>query len=119
MGRAEQGEDTWGPHRCEFHVELKPMSPGEGQEKVMDEIRRHARRIPGIQFEVVTFLGDRISETITGETAPVVVNIFGDDLDVIDAKAKEVAQVLGRAGRCRRAGESPARRAAHGRALAA
>jgi len=43
---------------------------------------------------VVTFLGDRISETIAGETAPVVVSIFGDDLDVLDAKAQEVASVL-------------------------
>src|SRR5262249_1785504 len=25
IGRAEMGEDTWGPHRSEFHVELKPM----------------------------------------------------------------------------------------------
>ena len=23
VGRAEQGEDTWGPERCEFHIELK------------------------------------------------------------------------------------------------
>jgi Cu/Ag efflux pump CusA len=43
---------------------------------------------------VMTFLGDRIGETLTGETAPVVVNIFGDDLDVLDAKAREVAVAL-------------------------
>jgi Cu/Ag efflux pump CusA len=42
----------------------------------------------------MTFLGDRIGETISGETAPVVVNVFGDDLDLIDAKAAEVADVL-------------------------
>ena len=24
IGRAELGEDTWGPHQSEFHVELKP-----------------------------------------------------------------------------------------------
>ena len=24
VGRAELGEDTWGPHRSEFHVDLKP-----------------------------------------------------------------------------------------------
>ena len=28
VGRAEQGEDTWGPHKSEFHVELKPGLPG-------------------------------------------------------------------------------------------
>ena len=94
-GRAEQGEDTWEPNRCEFHVELKPNVPGKVQAKVEDDIRDILDNFPGIQSEVTTFLGDRISETISGETAPVVVNVFGDDLDVIDDKAKEIAQVLG------------------------
>ena len=94
VGRAELGEDPWGPHRSEFHVELKPM-PGEQEAKMADEIRDILKKFPGItSFEVLTFLGDRISETLTGETAPVVVNIFGEDLDLLDAKAREVAAVL-------------------------
>jgi CzcA family heavy metal efflux pump len=93
VGRAELGEDPWGPHRCEFHVELKPVS-GEQEETMADEIRAILKRFPGITFEVLTFLGDRIGETLTGETAPVVVNIFGEDLDVLDAKAQEVVKVL-------------------------
>ncbi len=92
-GRAEQGEDTWGPHRSEFHVELKPLS-GEEEEHVGPEIRATLEKIPGIQFEVMTFLGDRIAESISGETAPVVVNLFGDDLETLDAKAAEVAGLL-------------------------
>src|SRR5256714_8834280 len=71
------------------------MSGGE-EEKMSDEIRDILKKIPGIQFEVLTFLGDRIGETITGETAPVVINIFGQDLDLLDAKAQEVASVLKR-----------------------
>ncbi len=94
VGRAEQGEDTWEPNRCEFHVELIEDVPGARQAKLMDEIREILDSIPGIQSEVLTFLGDRISETITGETSPVVINIFGEDLDVIDDKARDVAQVL-------------------------
>ncbi len=93
VGRAELGEDPWGPHRSEFHVELKPLS-GHDQKQMQDDIRELLGRIPGIQYEVTTFLGDRIGETITGEIEPVVVNIFGDDLDVLDAKAQEVANVL-------------------------
>jgi CzcA family heavy metal efflux pump len=93
IGRAEQGEDPWGPHRSEFHVDLKPMS-GEEEEKMAGAIRDILGKFPGIQTEVLTFLGDRIGETITGETAPVVVNVFGDDLDMLDAKAKEVAAAL-------------------------
>jgi CzcA family heavy metal efflux pump len=93
IGRAELGEDPWGPERCEFHIELKPVS-GEVMEKMADEIRDVLKPYPGMQSEVVTFLGDRIGETISGEVAPVVVNIFGEDLDLLDAKAREVASVL-------------------------
>ncbi|HUL53026.1 MAG TPA: efflux RND transporter permease subunit [Opitutaceae bacterium] len=93
IGRAEQGEDPWGPHRSEFHVELKPLRGAE-EAGVAGEIRRVLARVPGIQFEVMTFLGDRIGESISGETAAVVVNLYGDDLDVLDAKAREAARVL-------------------------
>ena len=93
VGRAELGEDPWGPHRSEFHMDLKPM-PGREEAKMADEVRGILKQFPGIQFEVLTFLGDRIGETLTGETAPVVVNIFGEDLDVLDAKAAEVAKLL-------------------------
>jgi len=94
IGRAEQGEDTWEPNRCEFHVELKPNIPGKAQAKLMDDLRDLLDGFPGISGEVVTFLGDRISETITGESAPFVVNVYGDDLDVIDDKARDVVRVL-------------------------
>jgi CzcA family heavy metal efflux pump len=93
VGRAELGEDPWGPHRSEFHVELKPIS-GKREATMADEIRAILKKFPGIRFEVLTFLGDRIGETLTGETAPVVINIFGEDLDVLDAKAQEVVKVL-------------------------
>jgi CzcA family heavy metal efflux pump len=92
-GRAEQGEDTWGPHRCEFHVELKPIS-GVDQKVVQAEIRDVLEKFPGIQFEVLTFLGDRLGETISGESAQVVVNVFGEDLDSLDQKGKEISGLL-------------------------
>jgi len=93
VGRAELGEDTFPPSRSEFHVELKNVS-GKEQEQIADDIRALLGSFRGLQFEVLTFLGDRLSETISGETAPIVVSVFGDDLDVLDSKAKEVAGVL-------------------------
>jgi len=93
IGRAERGEDTWGPHRAEFHVELHPLDAA-GQRRAGEQIRNVLAGFPGLQSEVLTFLGDRIRETISGEAAPVVVNLFGEDLDLLDAKAREVAEVL-------------------------
>jgi CzcA family heavy metal efflux pump len=93
IGRAELGEDTWPPHKCEFHVELKPV-PSKAQAKVETQIRQILSDTPGIQSEVTTFLGDRISESISGETAAVVINLFGDDLDSLDARAQDIATAL-------------------------
>jgi Cu/Ag efflux pump CusA len=93
IGRAELGEDPWGPHRSEFHVELKAL-PSEVEAGVEDEIRATLASFPGISYEVLTFLGDRIGETISGEAASVVVSIYGDELPQIEATAGAVERVL-------------------------
>jgi CzcA family heavy metal efflux pump len=93
VGRAELGEDTWGPHRSEFHVELKPDSTVD-QGAAQDALRKILEHYPGLQSEVVTFLGDRISESLSGETAQVAVKVFGDDLDALDATGDRIVSVL-------------------------
>lgn len=95
VGRAELSEDTWGPHRSEFHIELKPDA-SVNQETAQEELRGIIGNYPGIQSEVVTFLGDRISESLSGETAQVAVKVFGDDLDTLDAVGEKIAAALGR-----------------------
>ena len=94
VGRAELGEDTWGPHRSEFHVELKPDTDVD-QSAAQDALRRIVGHYPGLQSEVLTFLGDRISESLTGETAQVAVKVFGEDLDALDATGDKIVAVLG------------------------
>jgi CzcA family heavy metal efflux pump len=92
-GRAEGAEDTLGTHDSEIEIDLKPLG-GEAQEKAEAQIRKVLTGFPGASFMLKTFLAERIEETISGFTAAVAVNIFGDNLDVLDRKAKEVAQVL-------------------------
>ena len=54
------------------------------------------RGFPAQRLHVNTFLTERIEETISGYRYAIVVNIFGNNLDVLDRKAQEVAQVLGK-----------------------
>ena len=49
---------------------------------------------PGVNFALKPFLTERIEESLSGYTASVVVNIFGNDLDLLD-DAHEVARELG------------------------
>jgi CzcA family heavy metal efflux pump len=92
-GRAEKFEDTWGTHYSETEVDLKPLS-GEEMELAETEIRKALSGFVGVNFSLNTFLTERIQETLSGYTASVAVNIFGNDLDVLDAKAQEIARVL-------------------------
>lgn len=94
VGRAEAGEDTWGPNQSEFHIELKRDTTPAEEVETQEYLRKTLEEFPGVQSEVMTFLGDRISESISGETAMVVVNAFGDDLDQLDGVAKKIATQL-------------------------
>jgi len=94
VGRAELGEDTWGPHRSEFHVELKADATVD-QAMAQQNLRNILSHYGGIQSEVVTFLGDRISESLTGDTAQVDVKVFGNDLDALDQMGDQIVSSLG------------------------
>ena len=93
IGRAESGEDTWEPNRSEFHIELKRMS-GRAEQRTQEAIRATLEHYPSFQTQVMTFLADRLSESLSGETAPVAINVFGSDLDELDGVANRIAAVL-------------------------
>ncbi|MGH6967370.1 MAG: efflux RND transporter permease subunit, partial [Phenylobacterium sp.] len=94
IGRAEGGEDTWGTERSEFHVELKPGLSGAKQDEIQAAIHKVLDSYPGLTTEVLTFLGDRIGESLSGETAALAVGVYGADLDTLDKVAGQIAAVL-------------------------
>ena len=96
IGRSEGGEGTWGPEKSEFHVELKPNLSGAKQDEVEASIHKVLDGYPGLETEVLTFLGDRIGESLTGETAALAVNIYGGDPDTLAATAEQISTELGK-----------------------
>jgi CzcA family heavy metal efflux pump len=95
VGRAELSEDTYGTQTTEFHVELKQDATIR-QDVAEDQLRDILSHYPGLQSEVVTFLGDRINDSLTGEAAQIAIKIFGDDLDALDRTANEVTHAAAR-----------------------
>jgi len=93
-GRADEVVDPAGVQLSEFEVDLQPMS-ARAQDETLARIHEGFSHFRGISTSVNTFLVERIDETISGVTAAVVINVFGDHLDVIDRKAVEIAQVIG------------------------
>lgn len=94
-GRAELGEDTFGPHYSEIHVELAELE-GEEAERFGAEIRQPLLRFPGLTFKVMPFLVERMEETLSGTTAEVVVKLHGEDLEALDRAAEVVRRLVER-----------------------
>lgn len=92
-GRAERGADTFGSHYSEYEVDLEEL-PGREQQRVLDALREILGDFPGMLYEANTFLIERVDETISGYASPVVVNIYGNDLELLDARAQQVAAVM-------------------------
>ena len=102
VGRAQNGADTFGMHYSEIEVEIGPL-PAEAQARVLDGIRQRLTTVPGkpdvapfpgVSFGVNTFLAERIEETVSGYAAEFVVEVFGNDLDLLDRDASAIAKVL-------------------------
>jgi len=94
VGRAALATDTWGTHYSEFEVDLNPLG-GDAAEEAQANVRHALSGFIGVNFSVKTFLTERIEETLSGFTGSLAVNIIGNDLDVLDSKAQEVARVVG------------------------
>jgi CzcA family heavy metal efflux pump len=92
-GRAELSEDTYGTNSSEMHVELKPDADID-QDKAEEQLRAILSHYPGLQTEVVTFLGDRISDSITGEKAQIAIKVFGDKLNTIEEVAQNITRTI-------------------------
>lgn len=94
LGRAEAGEDTWPPSQGEFHIRLKDGVGAAGEDHALAGIRKALAGTPGLHSEVTTFLGDRISESLSGETAAIAISVQGSSLDELDRLAAQVAAIV-------------------------
>jgi Cu/Ag efflux pump CusA len=89
VGRAALSEDPVPVHVIEFNVVLKDPR-GERDRSTLDTASAMGR-VPGLAFAVEGFLGERIHEVLSGETAPIVVKVIGPDLKRLRSLAARVA----------------------------
>lgn len=91
VGTTERAADLGGTGDSEFDVSLAPGVDALGAEA---RIRKMLRGFPGVRFDINSFLKERINETMSGNPAPVAIEVFGGSQRRIDEAARRVAQVL-------------------------
>jgi CzcA family heavy metal efflux pump len=91
IGRDPTGDDSWGPERSVFDLELAPGLDARAQQSLAGKALERLRSYPGVG-QTVRSRFDAAQNPLAG--AAVQVSVYGQDLDALDAAADQVAAVM-------------------------
>jgi cobalt-zinc-cadmium resistance protein CzcA len=98
LGRPDDGTDPTGFFNDEFFVGLKPYSEWTGsyrtKPELIEAISKKLAAFPGIVFNYTQPAEDAVDEAETGLKSALAVKVFGPDLNVLEAKGREIKEVL-------------------------
>jgi CzcA family heavy metal efflux pump len=91
IGQALLSDEIYGVYFGENWISV---SEGVDYDDTIAAIDRTIEGYPGLYRDRQTYLRERIKEVLTGTSESIVVRIFGPDLEVLRAKADEVAEAI-------------------------
>jgi cobalt-zinc-cadmium resistance protein CzcA len=99
-GTAEIAADPMPPNISDGYIMLKPVDrwpePRKTREELLAAVREEAAQVPGNNYEFSQPIQLRFNELISGVRSDLAVKIFGDDNEVLNKTAAEVAEALGK-----------------------
>jgi len=97
-GRNDDGTDPWTMSHIEAPVGLKPYDTwpaGESKKQFVDRFAAGlAQDLPGYSIGISQPIIDGVNDMIGGAHSPLVIKVFGDDLDVLRETGKQIVDVL-------------------------
>lgn len=97
-GRPEIANDVMGVHQTDVWVLLKPVAQWPEEKTRNDLIEQMSEElnanVPGVAFGFTQPIEMRVDELVAGVKADVAVLLYGDDLEVLGGKGKEIESVL-------------------------
>jgi HME family heavy-metal exporter len=92
-GRAELDEHAEGVNMSEIIVTFDPRS-GRSREEVLDEVREELTQVPGAVIAVEQPLQHVISQMLSGVKAQIGIKLYGENFEVLRAKAAEIKTAI-------------------------
>jgi cobalt-zinc-cadmium resistance protein CzcA len=96
VGRPDDGTDPKGPNNLEIMADLKPHSTWRfaDKEAMIADMTTQIRAIPGVPTNFSQVIQDNVEEALSGVKGEISVKIFGPDLDILEDKSEQVANIL-------------------------
>lgn len=97
VGTAEVATDPMGTELTDLFVTLRPRDQwkrAKTQEELTRLIQQELRDLPGPRLAITQPIEMRMNEMISGVRSDVAAILYGDDLDLMVAKATEIERVL-------------------------
>ncbi|MFZ0286675.1 MAG: CusA/CzcA family heavy metal efflux RND transporter, partial [Terriglobales bacterium] len=100
VGRPDDGSDASGFYNTEFFVDLLPRSKWRSQfhtkEELIAEMDKDLSKFPGVDWNFSQPISDNVEEAVSGVKGELAVKLFGKDLKVLEQKANEMQDVMGK-----------------------
>ena len=98
MGRPELATETMGLYAGDVYVLFKPRREWKARsvDELVVQMAKALGEIPGLDYNFTAPMAMRLDEAISGVRTQLGVKVFGDDLAVLERKAREVREVIAR-----------------------
>ncbi|MBV8145400.1 MAG: efflux RND transporter permease subunit, partial [Gammaproteobacteria bacterium] len=97
-GRNDDGTDSWTMSHIEAPVGLRPYDSwpgGESKKEFEDKLAATlARDLPGYSIGISQPIIDGVNDMIGGAHSPLVIKVYGDDLDMLRRICRQMVEVL-------------------------
>lgn len=96
-GTPEVATDPMGVELSDLFVTLKPRDEwkrAETQDELVAAMQKELEGMPGMRFSFLQPIEMRVNEMIAGVRSDVGIKLFGDDLDILKAKAQEIETLV-------------------------
>ena len=95
LGRPQEATETMALNQADVYITFKPRT---GNARTVDEIipamDSALAEIPGLDYEFSAPMAMRLEETISGVKTQLGIKVYGDSLELLQAKAEEILKVV-------------------------
>ncbi len=97
IGVADVPTDPMPMDIADVFVILKPANEwvsADSKDELIEKIKKEVSILPGVNFEFTQPIEMRFNELLTGVREDVAIKLFGEDLQVLTAKAEEIGEII-------------------------